>query len=377
MSASKTKWVLLGDYILLTNERNSENSYKVEDVVGISTEKKFIPTKANMDGVSLTSYKIVYPRDFTYVADTSRRGDKIALALNDTEHPVLISSIYTTFRSKDMSVLLPEYLYIIFNRTEFDRYSRFNSWGSARETFDWEEFCRVQIPLPSIEVQRELVDTYNGLKALAEQNEAIVASLSKMCEALVVESGKKYSHVALGEYIVQVDERNTFGKYTLDDLKGISTDKKFIPTKANMDGVSLSNYKVVKPRGFTYVADTSRRGDKIALALNNSSKPVIISSIYTTFESKDLSQLLPEYLYLLLSRSEFDRYSRFNSWGSARETFDWSELCRVQIPLPPIEVQQSIVNLYHCMEEAKSIAATAREKLKTICPALVLKGANV
>ena len=143
-----------------------------------------------------------------------------------------------------------------------------------------------------------------------------------------------------------------------------------------MDGVSLTSYKIVNNNNFAYVADTSRRGDKIALALNVTNKPILTSSIYTTFRCKDRSKLMPEYLYLLLSRSEFDRYARFNSWGSARETFDWSELCRVKIPLPPLEVQQSIVDLYKCLEEAKKIASEARGKLKALCPALVQRAAN-
>ena len=376
MSASSVKWVQLGEYIESCDERNSDGKYTLDDVRGISTDKKFIPTKANMDGVSLTSYKVVNPNEFAYVADTSRRGDKIALALNSTSTAVLISSIYTTFRSKDIKKLLPDYLYLIMCRSEFDRYSRFNSWGSARETFDWSEFCRTEIPLPSIEVQQELVDTYNGLKALAEQNEALIEPLSKACEAFIVDCKTKYPEVELGEYIELCDERNSDGKYTLDDVRGISTDKKFISTKANMDGVSLTSYKVVNPNEFAYVADTSRRGDKIALALNSTSSAVLISSIYTAFRSKDVDKLLPGYLYLILSRSEFDRYSRFNSWGSARETFDWSELCRVKIPLPPIEEQRSIVNIYTCLEGAKKIASEAREKLKTLCPALVQRAAN-
>ena len=376
MSASSVKWVQLGEYIESCDERNSDGKYTLDDVRGISTDKKFISTKANMDGVSLTSYKVVNPNEFAYVADTSRRGDKIALALNSTSTAVLISSIYTTFRSKDIKKLLPDYLYLIMCRSEFDRYSRFNSWGSARETFDWSEFCRTEIPLPSIEVQQELVDTYNGLKALAEQNEALFEPLSKACEAFIVDCKTKYPEVELGEYIELCDERNSDGKYTLDDVRGISTDKKFISTKANMDGVSLTSYKVVNPNEFAYVADTSRRGDKIALALNSTSSAVLISSIYTAFRSKDIDKLLPGYLYLILSRSEFDRYSRFNSWGSARETFDWSELCRVKIPLPPIEEQRSIVNIYTCLEGAKKIASEAREKLKTLCPALVQRAAN-
>jgi restriction endonuclease, S subunit len=369
MSANKTKWVRLGDYIELCEERNSEGKYTIDDVRGISTDKKFIPTKANMDGVSVSSYKVVAPFMFAYVADTSRRGDKIALALNTSEESYLISSIYTVFKTSES--ILPQYLYMLLNRTEFDRYSRFNSWGSARETFDWSELCRMEIPLPSISIQRELVNTYNGLKSLAEDNEALIAPLTQACEALVVDCKRKYDEVVLGECIDSCDERNSEGKYTVDDVRGISTDKKFIPTKANMDGVSVSSYKVVAPFMFAYVADTSRRGDKIALALNSSEESCLVSSIYTVF--KTCEHLLPQYLYMHLGRTEFDRYSRFNSWGSARETFDWSELCRVKIPLPPPDVQQSIVNLYHCIEEAKRIAAEAREQMRTLCPALIQK----
>lgn len=372
----KVKWVRLGDYIEQCDNRNVEGRYALENVRGISTDKVFIPTKANMDGVSLNSYKVVNTGCFAYVADTSRRGDKIALALNLTLNPYLISSIYTTFRTRNNNDLLPEYLFLLLSRSEFDRYARFNSWGSARETFDWSELYRVEIPLPSIEVQRELVDTYNGLKSLAEQNEALIPRLSAVCQAYIVDCRAKYPSVPLGEYIEQLDRRNSDGALTIADVQGISTDKCFIPTKANMDGVSVLSYKIVAPSEFVYVADTSRRGDKMALALNSSDKDILVSSIYTVFRSIDKSILLPEYLFLLFNRPEFDRYTRFNSWGSARETFDWNEMCRVQIPLPPIDVQQAIVDVYHCMERAKQIATTAREKLKTLCPALVQRAAH-
>ncbi|HNE86307.1 MAG TPA: restriction endonuclease subunit S [Chitinophagales bacterium] len=365
--------VRLGDYIELCDERNNDGKYTLDEIRGISTEKKFIDTKANLDGVSLTAYKVVHKNEFAYVSDTSRRGDKIALALNTTNKPVLISSIYTTFRSIDTKELLPEYLYLFFSREEFDRFSRFNSWGSARETFDWSEFCRIQIPLPDLEIQQELVDTYNGLKALAEQNEALIQPLTQACQAYIVDCKKKYPEVQLGEYIELSDERNNDLKFTLDDVKGISILKKLIPTKADMQDVSLSPYKLLKPKDFSYVTVTSRNGGKISLAINDTEETFIVSSSYLVFRTINAEKLLPEFIFLLLSREEFDRYSRFNSWGSARETFDWNELCRTKIPLPPLEVQQAIVNLYHCAEEAKNIAAEAREKMKTLCPALVQK----
>ena len=110
--------------------------------------------------------------------------------------------------------------------------------------------------------------------------------------------------------------------------------------------------------------------------MNDEEQAYIVSSSYITFKCKDEKLLLPEYLYMLFSRSEFDRYSRFNSWGSARETFDWLEMCRVEIPLPPLSVQQKVVDLFNCYAEAKNIAEQAREQLKTICPALVQKAAH-
>ena len=374
MHVNKTKRIPLGELIEPCDERNDKGKYTLEDLRGISIQKKFIPTKANMDGVSLTLYKIVNVNEFVYVADTSRRGNKIALALNSSDKAILISSIYTVFRCKDQNRLLPEYLYLLLSRSEFDRYARFNSWGSARETFDWDELCRLEIPLPPLPVQQELVDVYNGLKTLAEENEALIEPLSRACEAFVADCKSTYEKVQLGEYIEECDERNDKGKYTLEDLRGISIQKKLIPSKANMENVSLVPYLVLKPKEFSYVTVTSRNGGKISLAINDTEETYIVSSSYVNFRCKDQNRLLPEYLYLLLSRSEFDRYARFNSWGSARETFDWDELCRVCIPLPPIEVQKSIVNVYHCIEEAKKIAAEAREKLNGLCPALLQKG---
>lgn len=362
-----TPWVRLGDYIEECDERNTEGKYTLNDVKGISMEKRLIPTKANMEGVSLGCYKLLKPLEFSYVTVTSRNGQKITLALNKEKKIHLVSSSYIVFKTKEG--LLPEYLYLLLSRSEFDRYARFNSWGSARETFCWEEMCRVNIPLPSPEVQQELVNTYTGLQRLAEENEALIAPLAKACQAFIVDCQKKYPTVELGNYIEECDERNTEGKYTLNDVRGISIEKKLIPTKANMEGVSLGSYKLLKPLKFSYVTVTSRNGQKITLALNREKATHLVSSSYIVFKTEN--RLLPEYLYLLLSREEFDRYARFNSWGSAREIFSWEELCRVRIPLPPLEVQQSIVNLYHCIEEAKKIASEARAQLQTLCPALI------
>lgn len=372
--SDKVKWVRLGDYIEQCTAINSDLKFGIDDAMGMTITKEIVPTKADLRSTDLSKFLIVKPKEFVYNPRT--HGKKIGLGFNNTGSSFIISWNNVAFRVKDPNVFYPDYLYMIISREEWDRNACFRSWGSSTEVFSWSEFCLMEIPLPSITVQRELVDTYNGLKALAEQNEALIPHLSAVCQAYIVDCRAKYPIVSLGDYIEQPDKRNSDAALTAADVLGISTDKRFIPTKANMDGVSVLSYKIVAPLDFVYVADTSRRGDKMALALNSSDKNILVSSIYTVFCSVDKDVLLPEYLFLLFNRPEFDRYVRFNSWGSARETFDWSEMKRVQIPLPPIEVQQAIVDVYHCMERAKQIAAAAREKLKTLCPALVQRAAH-
>ena len=236
--------------------------------------------------------------------------------------------------------------------------------------------CRVEIPLPSIETQRALVAIYDGLQKTIAENEALIKEMESVCHAFVVDCKTKYPKVKLGEWITECDERNSDNALMLKNVRGIGIEKKFIPTKANMEGVSLTPYKIVKNGWFCYVTVTSRNGGKISLALYNEETPAIVSSSYVVFRSQDENVLSPEYLYLLFNRTEFDRYSRFNSWGSARETFDWAEMCHVEIPLPPIELQRSIAEVFNCLQESKRIVQETRELMKNLCPALVQKAAH-
>lgn len=361
----------LGELVELTDERNSMGRYSLEDVKGISTEKNFIETKANMDGVSLDSYKVVNYGEFAYVPDTSRRGDKIALAFNSDSNSILISSIYTTFKCKRNDVLSPVFLFMFFNRPEFDRYSRFNSWGSARETFSWEDFCDLDITLPSIEQQRKYVDVYLALQNNLATYQSKVEELKLVCDGYLDKLKIENEKLKIGEFIEMCDERNSEGIYTLKNLRGVSIEKKFIDTKADMAGVSLAPYIVVKPDFFVFVPVTSRNGEKITLAINDSKDTYIVSSAYTVFKVQDTNKLLPEYLFMFFNRPEFDRYARFNSWGSAREVFTMDDMNDVEIPIPDISVQREIVNIHKCYIECQRIAEALKEQLKKICPVLI------
>ena len=371
MESSGVKWVRLGDYIEQCDERNHNNQYSIETIKGISTNKLFIDTKANLDGVPLQSYKLVSPRYFAYVPDTSRRGDKVALAFNNSGDTYLISSIYCVFKVAKPIELVPEYLYLFFLRSEFDRYARYNSWGSAREVFSWENMCNILIPLPSVAEQQKVVNVWRAFREIKVQNEAKAAPLMQLCQSYIQELKHKYPMQEIGPYIQEYDERNSDNIYGLDDVRGISIEKKIIDTKANMDGVKLSPYKIFKINTFCYVTITSRNGEKITLTLNSDSKNHIVSSSYITFSVKEQENILPEFLYLWFCRPEFDRYARFNSWGSAREAFSFEDMKRCKVPIPPIEVQQAIVNIYKCANEAKQIAEEADQLSREVCPALL------
>ena len=359
----------LGELIQIHDERNVELAYGLNDVKGISIQKEFIETKADMSGVSLKPYILVKPGCFAYVTVTSRNGEKITIAHNNTNNTYIISSSYIVFRVKRTDLLLPDYLFMYFKRSEFDRYARYNSWGSARETFSWEEMCDIDIELPDIAIQQKYVDIYNAMLENQRCYESALEDLKLVCDAYIEELSKDYHSVTIGQFIFQRDLRND-GSLGVSSVRGIATSKEFINTKADMEGVGLNNYKVVAPGQFAYVPDTSRRGDKISLALNISENTYLVSSISIVFDTqKDV--LLPEYLMLFFVRSEFDRYARFHSWGSARETFDWSEMCDVQIPIPDIKIHQYIVNIYTAYLLRKEINEQLKTQVKDVCPILI------
>lgn len=370
MESSGVKWVRLGDYIEQCDERNTKGMYSVDDVRGISIEKKIIDTKANMDGVSVTNYKLYRTNYFCFVPVTSRNGNKITLALNTYNTTYIVSSAYEVFRVKDEVVLLPLYLFLFFLRPEFDRYARYNSWGSAREVFSWEDLSNTLIPLPSVSEQQKVVSAWRAFREIKEQNEAKTAPLMQLCQSYIQELKHKYPMQEIGPYIQESNERNWNGNFTENEVRGIATSKGLIETKANLDGVSLDSYKLVKPQEIAFVPDTSRRGNKMSLGLNDSDKTYIVSSISSVFRVNE-ENILPNFLYLWFCRPEFDRYARFNSWGSAREAFSFEDMKRCKIPLPPIEVQQAIVNIYKCANEAKQIAEEADRLSREVCPALL------
>ena len=358
----------IGDYIHLVDNRNKDLA--VTNLLGINITKNFMPSVANTSETDLSKYKIIQKGQFAYSAMQVGRDETIRLALYTDDKPAIISPAYLVIEVNDVNELLPEYMMMWFQRPESDRYGWFISDSSVRASLEWERFCEIQIPIPDFNEQRKFVALYNSLFTNQKTYESSLADLQLICDSYIEDLIKTEESKVLGEYIEQSDERNN--DLQIDNLIGISVNKVFMETKSNKDQLDLSNYKIVRPRKLGYVSVTSRNGEKISIAILDG-EAGLVSSTYTVFRVKDTSILLPEYLFLFFKRSEFDRYARFHSWGSARETFDWADMCNVKLPIPDIKVQEAIVTIYHTLETRKRINEQLKNTIKPLCP-ILMKG---
>lgn len=196
---------ILGKYIAPVDERNKDLS--ITNLLGVSIEKRFIPSIANIVGTDLSNYKIVRTGQFAYGPVTSRNGEKISIALLDGDD-CIISSSYSVFQITDISKLDPDYLMLWFKRPEFDRYARYKSHGSVREIFDWDEMCDVELPIPDIGKQKEIVTAYRAITERIELKRKINDNLFSSATAALREIYSDESNlgeaVTLDSYCSQI-----------------------------------------------------------------------------------------------------------------------------------------------------------------------------
>lgn len=344
------------------------------EVVGVDINHSFIPTRANLSGVDTTKYQVVPESCFACNLMHIGRDERIPLAYNDTGRNLVITPAYYVFRvKKDMEALvIPYYLYLYLCRQETDRYTWFCTDSSIRGNLPESRLLDIEIPVPDIEIQRQLVNVWEGLNNMRNDNEAQAEPLTGLCMSYLRKLREEYDSVPLSQKIKSCEGRNKEGLLTIENVKGISIAKAFIFSKANMEGVPLGNYKIVRPKEFAFVTVTSRNGEKISLAYNDSQEDYLVSATYEVFRVIT-DDLLPEYLYLWFLRPEFDRYARFHSWGSARETFNLDDMKRVSIPIPDKSIQHAIVDIFKCAKESKAISTEAEKLRKAAVPALIQK----
>ena len=361
--------IRLGDYIERSTANNSNLKYGEDLIAGVNNTGVFTTPKGSTAGVNLKPYKIVQNGAFVY---NPTRLDLGSIAYR-TEGLCIVSHLYMIFylTEEGKKIIDPQWLFMYFRRAEFQREVTFRNFGSQRPEFNFEDMSDIIVPLPPLDIQQKYVDVYNAMLANQQSYERGLEDLKLTCDAYIDQLRSKYPLQKLGMLILPSVEKNEELLYGIDDVRGISNEKKFIDTKANMEGVSLRPYAVIKPDEFVYVTVTSRNGGKISLAHNNTQDTYICSSSYVVFTVTDIESLLPSYLAMLFRRGEFDRYARFHSWGSARETFDWEEMCDVKIPIPSIEIQQDIVNIYEAYLTRKEINEKLKSQIKDLCPILI------
>lgn len=353
----------LGELISLCDERNS---YGYTNFYGLNINKEFMPTWANTEGLDESKYKVVRKKRFVFSGMQTGRDECIRISMYNGGEPIIVSPAYTTFEVTREDIVIPEYFFMLFLSKEKDRFGAFCSDGSIRSNLDWERFVDFNITLPSIEQQRKYVDVYLALQNNLAAYQSKVEELKLVCDGYIEELRRKMPVEKIGLYIRPCDERNSDLKIKL--AQGITNDKEFATPKQVAEAETSA--KIVRKGQFAYNRATTRNGEKISIAYRTG-EDCVVSSAYQIFEISAKDKLYPEYLMMWYKRSEFDRYARYMSKGSAHEFFEYEDMEDVQIPIPSFETQKAIASIYNVYKERQRIAEALKEQLKNICPVLI------
>ena len=365
----KLNRVKLGDLIEPIQETNSELLYGEDDVMGMTITKEIIPTKADTSGADLRKYIIVKPNEFVYNPRTHRK--KIGLGFNKTEKNILISWNNIGFKIKKdkLNVIEPYYLFINFNREEWDREACFQSWGSSTEVFSWYALCDMQIELPDIKIQKKYVAIYKSMLENQKSYEKGLDDLKLTCDAYLDKLKNTNNLLKIENFIEKTDLRNIESKDY--KFKGLSMENYFIDSIANEKGIDFSKYKIIKPNEFACVLMKVGRDCRLTIAQNTSNENYIISPAYYTFK---LNNINPTYFMSYVSRLEFERRAWFSCDTSLRGSLPWEEFCDLKIPNASKKDQEIVSNLFNVYINRKNINEKLKEQIKNICPILI-KGA--
>ena len=357
--------IRLGDYIIRSTQNNRDLKYGVELISGVTSQGVFAIPKGDPIDVNLKPYKIVNNGAFVY---NPTRLDLGSIAYR-TDGLCIVSHLYMVFylTEEGKRIIDPTWLYIYFRRNEFLREVTFRNFGSQRPEFNFEDMSDIIIPLPDLPTQQKYVDVYNAMVANQQAYERDLEDLKLTCDGYIEDLRRKMPCEKIGRYIERHDIRN--GKNGSKNVMGISTSKQFREPTSKVNKNELANYKVCHPRQIGFV-QTTHNEKVFTYAFNNTKEDIVVSSVNEVFSTQE-DKLYPEYLCMFFNRTEFDRYARFHSWGSARETFTWNDLIEVKIPIPDIAIQKSIAEMYTVYNKRKKINEQLKAQIKNICPILI------
>ena len=363
----KEGYRFLGEYIRQVDIRNKEG--KKENLLGVSVQKQFIQSIANTVGTDFTKYKIVKKGQFTYIPDTSRRGDKIAIALLEDYEEGLVSNVYTVFEVIDTEKLLPEYLMLWFSRPEFDRYARFKSHGSVREVMDWEEMCKVELPVPDIEKQRKIVKAYKTIIDRIALKQKINDNLEETAQSLFQEQ--------FAAFYNENELPDGYSIATLDSLCSIKGGKRLPADGELLDTPTAHPYIRVRDLGsnryvcltnqFQYIDEETHSA--ISRYIVNTNDIVIsivgtiglIGKIHTSLNNANLTEncvklanihtVTPDYLYYTLCYKKQIKEIELLTVGAVQSKLPMYNIQSMKILVPPAEVIEDFQHKFDIFNE--------------------------
>lgn len=377
----RSNYKRLGDYIQLVDIRNKER--KVETLLGVSNVKEFIPSIANTIGTDMSNYKVITKGQFAYVTVTSRNGDKLSVALMQEEEAI-VSQAYTVFEVADKSKLLPDYLMMWFRRPEFDRYARFKSHGSAREIFDWEEMCEVRLPIPDIEVQREIVAQYETITRRIALNERICSNLEETAQALYnkmfvqdidpdnLPDGWRIGTIEeFGEIVTGKTPSSRYPEHFGDYMPFVTPvefqGEKFIRTaerNLSNDGVKALKKKVI------------REGDVMVTCIGTVGKVAISATGVVTNQQinsiRTYDKTFSEYLYYTLKGMK-EILIGFGSGGSIMPLLNKSSFEVIEVLYPPTGLIQCFSQTVKPLSAMVKTRSKENDVLREVLSSLILK----
>ncbi len=361
MSANYKK---LGDYIEVLNRRNTDLKLGVDSVRGISNTKQITETsKATVDESVISKFYVINPGEFVYNPRTTRMGDKVGLAFNNTDKPLLFTFNNLAFRIKDSAKdkLLPDYLYLFFCRSEFDRYARINSWGSATELFLFEDLCNINFPVPDLKEQEKIVNTYNAITKRIQLKQKINENLSKQLSCLYEilcseEKSKNWKDVLLDE-IVENKRNNVKVENIPDDsiyvgLEHIPRKAIVLNTHGNSEEVLSDKLKALK--GDILFGKIRPYFHKVSV---NPYDEIYCSSDALVFNSKQKE--LYGFVLLTVFSEKFVNYAIKLSNGAKMPRAEWKDLKNYTVRVPNTQilnalnevVNKSLEYIYSNLEE--------------------------
>ena len=355
--------VHLGDFLRVYRVNCGISNLTCLDVSGVNKDKEFFEP-AKQVGVDTSNYKIVPPDYFACNLMHIGRDVVLPIALNRTSKSKYVSPAYTVFCLTNEEAILKDFLFIYLNSSEKDRFFWFHCDGSVRDGMDWNVFCNMEIEVPPIEVQQKYVDIYQGMVNNQKAYERGLEDLKLVCDGYIEDLRRKLPSEPIGQFIKPYNERNIDGRITLE--QGINIDKQFItPQRSNSN---LNGRRIVRKGQFAYC--TQLNNENVAIAYRED-EDCVVSSVYNVFEIEKKDKLLPDYLMLWLIREEFGRFVYWASEGSAYEFLSYENLANYLIPVPSLEVQSSIANIFKVYNTRKRINEQLKAQIKDICPILI------